>query len=266
MSLLTHVLIVNGAVILTAMVILWFVATRRRDVSIIDLFWGCGFVVIVWLSAVQTAPWSRRITLLAMLTTIWGWRLSWHLARRNRGRPEDPRYAVMRERHGARFWWISLFTVFLLQGAIMWFVSLPLQVAAAHDLPGKLSVVDLVGIIIWTVGFLFEAVGDWQLERFRSNPANAGKVLDRGLWRYTRHPNYFGDCCVWWGLYLIAAGGGAAWTIASPMLMTLLLLRVSGVALLERTITDRRTDYAAYQTRTNAFLPGPRRTGRAATK
>jgi len=205
---------------------------------------------------VQSSPWSARISLLAALTTLWGVRLSWHLARRNHGRPEDPRYAAMRVAYGPRFWWISLFTIFLLQGAILWFVSLPLQVAAVRDLPRAVSIADVLGTVLWSVGFLFESVGDWQLARFKADPANAGKVLDRGLWRYTRHPNYFGDCCVWWGLYLSSA---AAWTIASPVVITLLLLKVSGVALLERTIADRRPDYAAYQARTNAFFPGPPR-------
>jgi steroid 5-alpha reductase family enzyme len=256
---LTQVLIVNGAVIVGVTLILWVVATSRRDVSIVDLFWGCGFVVTVWLSAVQSSPWSARISLLAALTTLWGVRLSSHLARRNHGRPEDPRYAAMRAAHGPRFWWISLFTIFLLQGAILWFVSLPLQVTAVCDLPRAVSIADVLGTVLWSVGFLFESVGDWQLARFKADPANAGKVLDRGLWRYTRHPNYFGDCCVWWGLYLIAAAAGAAWTIASPVAMTLLLLKVSGVTLLERTITDRRPEYATYQARTNAFFPGPPR-------
>jgi steroid 5-alpha reductase family enzyme len=244
------------------MLTLWLVATRRRDVSIVDLFWGCGFAVIAWSSAWQTAPCSERMILLAILTTVWGVRLSWHLARRNHGRPEDPRYAAMRAKHGARFRWISLFTVFLLQGAILWFVALPVQVAAVRDVPRGLSVMDVLGAALWSVGFLFETVGDWQLARFRADPANAGRVLDWGLWRYTRHPNYFGDCCVWWGLYLIAAIAGAAWTIGSPIVMTLLLLKVSGVALLESTISERRPDYAAYQARTNAFFPGPPRPDR----
>jgi len=256
---LAQVLMVNAAAIAALMLMVWRAATRRRDVSVVDLFWGAGFVLTVWLSAWQNAPWSGRITLLAVLTTVWGFRLSWHLARRNLGRPEDPRYAAMRARHGSRFEWISLFTVFLLQGAILWFVALPLQVAAVRDVPRDLSAIDLAGIAAWSVGFLFESVGDWQLARFRADPHNHGRVLDRGLWRYTRHPNYFGDCCVWWGLYLIAAAAGAAWTIASPIVMTLLLLKVSGVALLERTITERRPEYAAYQARTNAFLPGPPR-------
>ncbi|MFO1094066.1 MAG: DUF1295 domain-containing protein [Planctomycetaceae bacterium] len=259
---MTHVLVVNLAVTGGLLVLLWIAATIRRDVSIVDLFWGLGFVITAWLSAIQSSLWSRRITVLAALTTVWGLRLSWHLARRNRDRPEDPRYAAMRARHGQDFWWISLFTVFLLQGAILWFVSLPLQVATVRDVPRDVTIVDLLGALLWIVGFFFESVGDWQLARFKANPENVGQVLDRGLWRYTRHPNYFGDCCVWWGLYLISASAGAAWTIASPGFMTLLLLKVSGVSLLEQTITERRPDYVAYQARTNAFFPGPPRSTR----
>ncbi len=141
----------------------------------------------------------------------------------------------------------------------MWFVSLPLQVAAAVHADASLGWLDLSGGLLWLLGWTFESVGDWQLARFKSDPAHAGRVFDRGLWRYTRHPNYFGDACVWWGLYLIAAAGGAGWTLASPLVMSFLLLKVSGVALLESTIGERRPEYAAYRQRTNAFLPGPPR-------
>ena len=150
-------------------------------------------------------------------------------------------------------------TVFLLQALILWFVSWPIQVACFAAEASPFGWLDLVGASVWLVGFLFESVGDWQLARFKAAPANSGRVMDRGLWRVTRHPNYFGDCCMWWGLYLIAVAGGAWWTIFSPLLMTLLLLKVSGVSLLEKTIVDRRPDYTDYQARTNAFFPGPPR-------
>jgi steroid 5-alpha reductase family enzyme len=171
----------------------------------------------------------------------------------------------MRDYHGPRFWWVSLFTVFMLQALILWFVSLPIQVAAAvgNEIQ-PLGWLDALGVVLWGIGFTFEAVGDWQLARFKADPRNAGKVMARGLWKFTRHPNYFGDCCVWWAIYLIAAAGGAWWTIASPLLMTVLLLRVSGVTLLEKTIVERRPDYADYQARTNAFFPGSPRPARPA--
>jgi steroid 5-alpha reductase family enzyme len=147
----------------------------------------------------------------------------------------------------------------MLQAVILWFVSLPIQVTASQEETNPLHWLDGLGALIWSVGFAFEAVGDWQLARFKADPANAGRVMDRGLWRFTRHPNYFGDFAVWCGLYLIAAAGGAWWTLLSPLAMSFLLLKVSGVTLLEKTITDRRPDYANYQARTNAFFPGPPR-------
>lgn len=259
MTPLVQTLFVNLLVVGLAMVAVWLVATLRSDVSIVDLFWGLGFVVVAWISWRLAAPAQPRTLLLATLTTLWGVRLSLYLTWRNWGHGEDRRYAAMRARDPRRFWWLSLPRVFLLQGAILWFVALPLQVAAAANTGTPLNWLDGVGVALWAAGFFCETVGDWQLARFKAQTSNAGRVMDRGLWRYTRHPNYFGDACVWWGLYLIAAAGGAAWTIASPLLMSLLLLKVSGVSLLESTIVDRRPEYAAYQRRTNAFFPGPPR-------
>lgn len=239
---------------------LWLVSLLRRDASIVDPFWGLGFVVVAWLAWLRCEANEPRGWLLVGLTSAWGLRLSLYLLWRNVGHGEDRRYAAMRAHHGRRFWWISLFTVFLLQAAILWFVSLPLQVALATDESTPLGIADAIGVALWLLGFCFESIGDWQLARFQADPAHAGRVLDRGLWRYTRHPNYFGDFCVWWGLYLVAAAGGAAWTIASPALMSFLLLKVSGVSLLERTIVERRPEYRRYIARTNAFFPyWPRR-------
>lgn len=259
MSPLTQTSLTSAVVVLAAVLVLWLISVRVRDASIVDPFWGCGFILVCVVACSTNGPLSTRNWLLTGLTMVWGARLSLHLWRRNRGHGEDRRYAAMRARHGPRFWWVSLFTVFLLQGVILWFVSLPIQACAAQRAQSSPGWLDLSGSLLWAVGLGFEAIGDWQLARFRSNPANAGRVLDQGLWRFTRHPNYFGDCCVWWGLYLLAAAGGAGWTIASPLLMTVLLLRVSGVSLLESTIVDRRPDYAAYRRRTNAFFPGPPR-------
>jgi steroid 5-alpha reductase family enzyme len=236
--------------------VLWLVSLARRDASIIDGFWGIGFVVVAWLSFFRTDDDSVRLVLLLTLVAIWGLRLSLFLIWRNWGQGEDRRYAAMRKQHGRRFWWVSHFTVFLLQGLILWFVSLPLQCAAITSGKLPLGVFDGIGMLLWAIGLFFEAVGDWQLARFKAEPANAGKVMNRGLWQYTRHPNYFGDFCVWWGLYFIAASGGATWTIGSPLLMSLLLMKISGVTLLETTIAHRRPDYAEYQARTNAFFPG----------
>ncbi|BBO34621.1 hypothetical protein PLANPX_4233 [Lacipirellula parvula] len=239
---------------------LWAVSVRLRDASIADVCWGLGFVLLAWTSWAFVGATAWRVKWLVALVTLWGMRLSIHLFWRKRQEPEDRRYAAMRQRAAARFWWSSLFSVFLLQAALVWFVALPVQLAAWLDDRSQLSWLDGAGAVIWLIGFCFETVSDWQLARFKSNPSNNGRVMDQGLWRLTRHPNYFGDFCVWWGIYLIAANGGAAAMIASPALMSLLLLRISGVALLERTLVDRRPEYADYQQRVNAFFPGkPRR-------
>lgn len=259
MSPLTQTLMMNLLVIAIIMLALWVVGIVRRDASIVDPFWGTGFVIVAWMSMQLNSPAEFRVLLLAGLVTAWGLRLSLFLLWRNWGHDEDRRYAAMRAHHGSRFWWISLGSVFLLQGAILWFVSLPIQVAAVRNMSDPLGWQDAIGIVLWIVGLLFETVGDWQLAHFKANPENSGRVMDRGLWRYTRHPNYFGDFCIWWGLYLIASAGGASWTLLSPLLMSLLLMKVSGVTLLETTIIDRRPDYAAYKSRTNAFFPGPQR-------
>jgi steroid 5-alpha reductase family enzyme len=248
-----------AVVIAAAMLLLWLASLILRNASIIDAFWGLGFVIVAWVAAFLRWPPTDRGWFLVALTTVWGLRLSLFLLWRNGAHGEDRRYAAMRARHGERFWWVSLFTVFLLQGAALWWVSLPLQIALAANTDREFDALDVLGCGLWGVGLFFETVGDWQLARFKANPANTGCVLDHGLWRYTRHPNYFGDFCVWWGLYFIASAAGAAWTVASPVLMTYLLLRVSGVTLIERTITDRRPEYARYQDRTNAFFPGPGR-------
>ncbi len=256
MTPIVQTLLIDFAVVLAAMVGLWFLGTTLRDVSIVDPFWGIGFVLVAWLAMCINWPGQTRVGLLVAMTTIWGLRLSLFLLWRNWGRGEDRRYTAMRLHHGPRFWWVSLLTVFLLQGVILWLVAMPIQVAAAQNMPKQLGWIDILGVLFWTTGVFFEAVGDWQLARFKADPKNAGRVMDRGLWRYTRHPNYFGDFCVWWGLFLVTVAAGAWWTIGSPLLMSILLMRVSGVSLLESTIVDRRPEYAAYQARTNAFFPG----------
>ena len=247
----------NLTIVIGMMLVMWLLSLICQDASIVDPFWGFGFVVIAWNSWWQIADHGGRTWLLLVLVTIWGLRLSGYLVVRNGGHGEDRRYASMRAHHGDRFWWISLFTVFLLQGVVMWFVSLVVQNGMLQT--RGLWWLDGVGVLLWLVGVFFETVGDLQMARFRSRSENAGQVMDTGLWGYTRHPNYFGDFCVWWGLYLVAAAGGGWWTIMCPLLMSYLLLKVSGVSLLEQDITDRRPAYREYQRRTNAFFPGPRR-------
>jgi len=243
-----------------AMLALWLLSLALRDASIVDIWWGPGFALIAtvswWLGSGGD---PERRALASILVALWGVRLGGYLAWRNLGHGEDPRYQAMRRHHGTRFPIVSLFTVFALQGSLLWFVSLPVQAVHVSS-GGPLGALDAVGTALVAVGLFFETVGDLQLARFRADPANRGRVMDRGLWRYTRHPNYFGDCCVWWGLYAIAAATPlGVWTILSPAAMTFLLLRVSGVALLERSIGKRRPEYADYVARTSAFLPKPPR-------
>jgi steroid 5-alpha reductase family enzyme len=193
--------------------------------------------------------------MLTLLASVWGLRLTLYLAWRNLGKGEDYRYRAMRRKYGNRFWIVSLFTVFVFQGVLMWLVSAPVQFGMAGA--GALGVLDGVGVTFWATGLLFESIGDWQLAEFKADPRNDGQVLRTGLWRYTRHPNYFGDFMVWWGLYLIGAAGGAWWAIFGPLIMTALLMRYSGAGLLEKTITTRRPGYEEYIRTTNAFFPGP---------
>ena len=248
--------VVGLGAILTVLTLVWMVSVKRRDASVADICWGLGFVLLAWLYCFLSPALTPRSWLVAVLITLWGTRLSRHIFRRNRGKGEDPRYQAMRASHGRAFWWRSLFTVFWLQGALLWFVALPLLVAVSAAPPAALTAVDGLGILLFAVGFGFEVVGDYQLERFRAEPSNRGKVLESGLWRYTRHPNYFGDATMWWGIYTVAASTPGGWlTVLSPSLMTLLLMRVSGVTLLEEGLKVSKPGYRAYIARTPAFFP-----------
>jgi steroid 5-alpha reductase family enzyme len=241
---------------------LWWIGTRRGDVSIVDVYWGPGFAVIAAVGLALGAGTNPRAFIVVTLVAMWGFRLGAYLAWRKLQMPgEDFRYAAMRRRAGADFTLQSLATVFGLQAVLMWVVSLPVQWAVTTPSSEELGIFDVLGMLAWGVGLALESIGDLQLIEFRANPANAGKVLDRGLWRYTRHPNYFGDCCVWWGFYAFAvATPNGWWTFIGPVLMTGLLLRVSGVPLLERSLLARKPGYAAYVARTSGFVPRlPRR-------
>ena len=249
------ILLLNLAVVLALMTVLWGVSVASDDTSIVDIFWGAGFVAIAWVTFAASDGGAGRRLLLAVLTTAWGLRLALHLARRNLGHGEDARYRAMRARHGERWPRRSLWAVFWAQGLLMWIVSLPVQLGQTREAP-DVGVIAGVGIAVWAFGMYFEAVGDWQLARFKRDPANAGKVMDRGLWRYTRHPNYFGDACVWWGIALVAAETGiGAIGLVGALVMTVLLRRVSGVTLLERSLVKRRPGYDDYVARTSPFLP-----------
>lgn len=247
----------NLAIVAVAMFTLWCVSLAKKDASIIDPCWGLGFVVIAWSTSWQLGINDLRDVLLVALVSLWGLRLSGYLFWRNRGNGEDRRYAAMRERHGANFWWISLFTVFLLQGILLWFISLPIQSGMFSSNAVPVGWISWLGVVVWGLGFIFESVGDYQMARFKARPDSEGEVMNRGLWRFTRHPNYFGDFCVWWGLFLVAADVNSWWTIGSPLLMSILLMKVSGVSLLEHDIEDRRPKYSEYKRTTSAFFPSP---------
>lgn len=244
--------------ILALMLLTWVLSLAVKNASIVDIVWGLGFVVVAWVMRLTAHGDSGRQTLLTVLVTVWGLRLALHLARRNIGHGEDFRYVLMRRKYGEKFPVISLFTVFLFQGVMMWVVSLPVQLGqSSHGVP--VGPVAAIGVTAWIVGFVFESVGDAQLTRFKKDPANAGKVMDKGLWSLTRHPNYFGDAVQWWGIGLVAAEAGLAACagLVGPVLMTYLLTRVSGVPMLERGMQKRRPGYDEYVRRTSAFFPRP---------
>lgn len=235
----------------------WLLSLALKNASIVDIAWGLGFVAVAWAVRARVDGVETRQNLLVVLTSIWGLRLGTYLFIRNHGKGEDYRYRAMRKHWGPRFPIISLLTVFTLQGALMFVVSLGVQLGQAATSP-DLGVLAWIGAAVWAVGLAFEAIGDWQLARFKKDPANAGQVMDRGLWRYTRHPNYFGDACVWWGIALVAAETGLGrWGLLGAAVMTVLLLRVSGVALLEKSLSKRKPGYAEYVARTSAFVPLP---------
>lgn len=234
----------------------WLISLVYKNVTLVDSLWGLGFVLIAWITFGLTEGYTGRKVLIVVLTTVWGLRLSAHLSWRNWGKGEDPRYGGWRQAGGNRFWIISLFKVFLLQALFMWVIALAIQYAQMSRTPAHFTRLDLMGLIIWMIGFLFESVSDWQLARFKTDPANRGKVMDRGLWAYSRHPNYFGECLIWWGIFLIALSTPHSWwTIISPFIISAVLLKMTGIPLTEKTIVDRRPGYREYIRRTPAFIP-----------
>jgi len=242
---------------LTLGVVAWAVAAARRNVGLVDIFWPLFFVLGAIVCSLAAPALTARAWLVLALVAAWALRLSAYLAARNWNAPEDHRYRAIRERNEPGFAWKSLYLVFGLQAALAWLVSAP--IAAAIGGTGPMGAWELAGSALAAFGIGFESIADAQLARFKADPANARRVMAQGLWHYTRHPNYFGEFCVWWGLYLVTLGAGGWWTAFSPLLMAALLLKVSGVALLERDIGERRPAYRDYAARTNAFFPGPTR-------
>lgn len=253
------VLIGSALAIVIMMLLVWLISLKMRDASVVDIAWGSGFVVVAWVSFSLSDGNSTRSLLLTVLTTVWGLRLAFYLAKRNLGHGEDFRYQSMRRKHGKRFAFVSLYTVFGIQGLLMWIVSLPVQLGQV-TLEPNFGAIGVAGVVAWIIGMFFEAVGDAQLAKFKRDPANKGVVMNRGLWRYTRHPNYFGDACVWWGLGLIAAETSVGlYALVGPVLMTFLLVKVSGAAMLDRALLKRKPGYEQYVATTSGFIPRPPR-------
>lgn len=254
---MSEAMLVSAITIACIMVCTWIVSVLIKNASIVDIIWGFGFAVNAIVLSVAIDGDSTRQTLVAVLVGTWGFRLAAYLAKRNLGHGEDWRYKAMRKKKGAAFPVISLVTVFGLQGVLMFVVSLPVMFANADASPG-VGPIAVMGVMAWIVGFMFEAVGDAQLAKFKKDPANAGKVMNRGLWSLTRHPNYFGDSLMWWGIWVIAAEtGSGVVSIVGPIVMTFFLLKVSGVPMLERSLAKRREGWDEYVATTSGFIPRP---------
>jgi steroid 5-alpha reductase family enzyme len=253
------VLIAALVTIACLMLATWSVSLVRRDASIVDIAWGLGFVLCGWAALFVTGASGSGNWLLVVMVSVWGLRLAGYLAKRNLGKGEDFRYRAMRRKHGERFAIVSLYTVFALQGALMFVVALPVTLGQ-RDVDASIGFVSFIGFAVWVVGLYFEVVGDAQLARFKRDPRNADRIMDRGLWALTRHPNYFGDSLVWWGLAIVGSSQGAGpWAFLGAAVMTVLLVRVSGAAMLDRLLAQRKPGYAEYMQRTSGFIPLPKR-------
>lgn len=238
------------------MVVAWLISLKLRNVAIVDVFWGPAVAAagITWFAG--SVP-GERGSLAVLLAVLWAARLALHIYWRGRGQPEDRRYREIRARNEPNFGLKSLYLVFLLQAVLATVIALPLLGAATST--ASLGPLDVLAVALWFAGFAIQAVADLQMARFQQQPAAGRRVMDQGLWRYSRHPNYFGETVMWWSLGLIAVVGGAWWALAGPLLLTFLLLKVSGVALTEKDIASRRPEYQAYIRRTSAFVPLPPR-------
>lgn len=247
-----------SVIMLLAAVTLWIVSVVKNDTGIVDSFWSL-MILLSSLCFLAVSEYDRivalseRHVLVLVLLSVWAVRLAAHISWRNWGQEEDSRYQTIRANNQPNFEFKSLYIVFLLQAFLALIVALPLMSVFSSDTP--INITDYIALSLWCIGMFFETVGDWQLARFKSSTHNQGKVLNTGVWQYTRHPNYFGEFCIWWGFYLFAIASGYWWSLISPLLMTVLLLKVSGVSLLESTIAERRPDYLNYRKSTNAFFP-----------
>jgi steroid 5-alpha reductase family enzyme len=241
--------------ILVLAALTWLASVIKRDVSIVDSMWSVMIFASAFVYSSSVAPYWNRSSLVLTLALLWALRLTLYITWRSWGEPEDARYQAIRRKYEPHFALKSLGIIFVFQALLAWIISMPLWVALT--VPFEYNMFDILAVALWMIGMMFESVGDWQLARFKANPANRGKVMNHGLWRYTRHPNYFGECLIWWGFFLFVIPTGAWWSILSPALLTFLLLKFSGVTMIEETIVDRRPAYREYIVSTNAFIPGP---------
>ena len=243
-------------IILILVTLLWIWSVFIKNVSIVDIFWGLGFVVVNTFYVFMSGELNARKIVILTLVCIWGFRLAIYLAIRNIGKGEDFRYQEFRQNYGPkRYWWFSYFQTFLLQGILIMIISLPLLGINYNNSNGNLEILDYLGIIIWIIGFTFETVGDFQLSNFKRDPKNKGKILHTGLWKYTRHPNYFGDSAVWWAYGIFSIAAGSYWQAIGAVIMTLLILKISGVSLLEKTLKETKPQYKEYIQKTSSFMP-----------
>ena len=243
-------------IILILVTLLWIWSVFIKNVSIVDIFWGLGFVVVNTFYVFMSGELNARKIVILTLVCIWGFRLAIYLAIRNIGKGEDFRYQEFRQNYGPkRYWWFSYFQTFLLQGILIMIISLPLLGINYNNSNGNLEILDYLGIIIWIIGFTFETVGDFQLSNFKRDSKNKGKILHTGLWKYTRHPNYFGDSAVWWAYGIFSIAAGSYWQAIGAVIMTLLILKISGVSLLEKTLKETKPQYKEYIQKTSSFIP-----------
>jgi len=246
----------GALLIISLLTILWLISVFIKNVSIVDIFWGLGFLFINLYYFLASDEFYTRKIILLVLVTLWALRLSIYLAWRNIGKGEDYRYQEFRKKYGEeRYWWVSFFQVFLLQGILIVLVSLPLLATNFETQNDYLNLFDYLAILFWVIGFIFESAGDYQLSKFKMNPNNKGKVLNTGLWKYTRHPNYFGDTIVWWAYAIFSIASQNYWSFIGSIIMTLLIVKVSGVALLEKSLKDKKLEYLEYIRKTNSFFP-----------
>ncbi len=240
----------------------WFLVSvfkKRNDVA--DVAWGLGFVLLAWAAFFISGNYSVRSLLVNLLVSIWGLRLAWHISKRNKGKTEDYRYLAWRKEWGNWFYFRSFLQVYLLQGVLLFLIIFPVLFINKNTGP-LLNIIDAFGILVWLIGFFFESVGDSQLASFIKNPSNKGRLMQSGLWKYSRHPNYFGEVTQWWGLWLVAIGISGGWvSIIGPLTITILILKVSGVPLLEKKMAEN-PEFAEYKKRTSVFIPLPVRTSK----